>query len=400
MMAEASEVSGGSPFAEGPVAAPYRAAAHEPALADLAAALGHPRGYVLVTGEAGVGKSVLAARLAERLPPGATLAVVDDASVPFEAVVGRLREVFVGAGGPAGVRGLHRAVQERAEAGQASIAVLDAADRLDVEGLERLRALSFEMGTEHLLQLVLVGRPALADTLRRHELRQLRQRIGHRVVVPALPAEEVAGYVAARLAAAGAPADLFTPEAIARLAEQAGGIPRAINLLAERCWVIGRERGRARLDPDVVEEALQGPAADDETEGGQHWRLQFRSRLIELLSRPSAPRPGAPAEPPATAGDYDAALSPGLRRIIVIARDRARSLEAIRGLFASPGTEIVLDRRQAERRRRVAAEYEDRRRRERRANRTADADLRTVGYAQVWLRRDPAPPAEEPPPPA
>lgn len=101
--------------------------------------------------------------------------------------------------------------------------------------LEQIRLLSnLETTREKLLQIVLVGQPELHDLLARPDLKQLRQRIVVRYHLRALDQEDTAKYIAHRLRVAGSEDQFFTPEAIERIYALSEGVPRIINVLADR----------------------------------------------------------------------------------------------------------------------------------------------------------------------
>jgi general secretion pathway protein A len=147
---------------------------------------------------------------------------------------------------------------ERRRTGQNTVLILDEAQDLDPHTLEQIRLLSnFETTSEKILQIVLVGQPELRSRLDLPELRQLKQRIGLRSSIPPLTPDQVRGYIRTRLRIAGThDFGLFSPEAIARIADYSAGVPRpstrsvttALFAYAEQIRRIGRE---------TVEEAIQ-----------------------------------------------------------------------------------------------------------------------------------------------
>jgi general secretion pathway protein A len=91
-----------------------------------------------------------------------------------------------------------------------------------------------------LLNIVLAGQPELADRLNEPSLRQLKQRISLRCELAVLDLDETAAYVAGRVRiAGGAPADVFTEEAVSAIYEVSGGLPRTINVLCDNALISG-----------------------------------------------------------------------------------------------------------------------------------------------------------------
>jgi len=143
--------------------------------------------------------------------------------------------------------------------GRPAVLIVDEAQRLPAELLEEIRLLSnLETPREKLLEILLAGQPELADTLRRPELRQLKQRVGCLCTLRPLNPEDVAEYISHRLSQAGLSDEkLFTPEALELLHAHSGGIPRLINTLADTALRIGFALQARSINPVIVEEAAR-----------------------------------------------------------------------------------------------------------------------------------------------
>jgi general secretion pathway protein A len=148
---------------------------------------------------------------------------------------------------------------ERQRAGQNTILILDEAQDLDPQTLERIRLLSnFETKSEKILQILLVGQPELRAKLNLPELRQLKQRIGLRCQIPPLAPEQVRDYIRTRLQVAGArDLGLFSSDAVARIAEYSEGIPRLINTVCDHCLLFAYADQVRRIGRDRVNEAIE-----------------------------------------------------------------------------------------------------------------------------------------------
>lgn len=243
---------------------------HREALAQLVYSVQENRGFLVLTGEVGTGKTTLLQAFLQRLDGKAAVAYVFDSTLPFESLLECVLEAL-------GVKtssectpaqrllALRRFMLDRRRAGQTTVLILDEAQNFDAATLEKIRMLSnFETPTEKLLQILLVGQPELREKLERPELRQLRQRIELQCSLSPLSREQVRGYIQTRLRVAGA-ADggLFSDEAQSRIAAHSGGIPRRVNILCDHCLVIGYADQRRRIEADIVDqaiEALEGPA--------------------------------------------------------------------------------------------------------------------------------------------
>jgi len=219
-------------------------------LDDLVSAIALRKGFALVTGEVGVGKSTLARVLLEELRRGGACTSLVIHSVVRGA--GLLRAIVDDFGVPHGGGGtaellaaLNRWLLERHAQGVDCVVLIDDAQALDVSSLELVRQLSnLETARDKLLQVVLVGQPELLDTLSRPEIRQLRSRIALHVHLEPLTPAELDAYLHHRLASAGnAEAFRMTPQALSLLARATGGVPRLVNLAMDRCLyaLIGRD---------------------------------------------------------------------------------------------------------------------------------------------------------------
>lgn len=140
--------------------------------------------------------------------------------------------------------------------GRNAVLILDEAQRLSAELLEEVRLLlNLETPREKLLEIVLAGQPELGDTLRRHELRQLRQRVGCVCALKPLNPEEIAEYVNHRMTQAGRAEPLFSEDAIDSIFAYSGGIPRLINTLADTALRTGFALQAPSITRFIVNEA-------------------------------------------------------------------------------------------------------------------------------------------------
>src|SRR5262249_7554819 len=154
------------------------------ALAQLQYGVQERRGFIVLTGDVGTGKTTLIHALLQRLDGTTATAVVTNSRLPFDGMLEYMLEDFgIKAAESRAQRlmALNAFLLERRQAGQNTALILDEAHNLDASTLEDVRLLSnFETTTEKLLQIVLVGQPELKAKLDLPELRQLKQRIGLR----------------------------------------------------------------------------------------------------------------------------------------------------------------------------------------------------------------------------
>jgi len=239
----------------------YLTPGHREALAQLTHAIREGEGFVALTGDVGTGKTTLLRALLAQLDEKTAVAVVVNSTLPFDGILEYVLEDFgvpkAGETRDQCLVALNYFLIERHRAGQQSVIIIDEAQHLDAATLEQLRLLSnFQTPRETLLQILLAGQPELRARLDLPELRQLKQRIVRCAIRPLTP-DEVRAYVRFRLRVAGGrDLDLFTDQAIARIAQYATGIPRVVNTLADHCLLIGYADQRRRVTRDTVDEAI------------------------------------------------------------------------------------------------------------------------------------------------
>jgi general secretion pathway protein A len=214
------------------------------ALACLTYGIETRKGFILLTGEVGTGKTTLLNKLLDWLhQQRISTAFVFN---PRLSVTQFFDFMMADFGIPCDTRiksqmllTLNHWLLERYQAGERAVLIVDEAQNLSPEMLEEIRLLTnLETSTEKLLQIVLCGQPELQQKLVQPELRQLRQRITLRARTRPLTLEETRGYIAERLRTAGGNAEqIFSPEAVDALHRHACGIPRVTNLLAEHALI-------------------------------------------------------------------------------------------------------------------------------------------------------------------
>jgi len=202
------------------------------------------RGFILLTGEVGTGKTTLLNRLLSwlRRQKVATSFVFNprlDSAQFFDYMVADFGLNFETRQKSQMLLRMNKWLLERYLVGGTAVLIVDEAQNLSAEVLEEIRLLTnLETSTDKLLQIVLCGQPELETKLDRAELRQLRQRITLRCKTQPLTLEETHKYVSSRLRIAGANGrPIFSPEAIEVVHIYAQGIPRVVNLLCEHSLI-------------------------------------------------------------------------------------------------------------------------------------------------------------------
>jgi general secretion pathway protein A len=216
----------------------------EEALACLTYGIQSRKGFVLLTGEVGTGKTTLLNKLMEwlRVQQVATAFIFNSQmNVPQF-----LEYMMADFGIPCDSKSksqillkLYNWLLDRYRAGETAVLIVDEAQNLSDEVLEEIRLMTnLETFTEKLLQIVVVGQPELEQKLKQPNLRQLRQRLTLRAKTHPLTLEETRAYVAQRLRIAGSNGQqIFDPEALAVIHRYSAGIPRVVNLICEHCLV-------------------------------------------------------------------------------------------------------------------------------------------------------------------
>jgi general secretion pathway protein A len=237
---------------------------HRDALAHLLYGIGQggSGGFVQLTGEVGTGKTTLCRLLLEQLPENTRIALVLNPRLsPLELLETIGEELKLDLTGRRGslkglVDALNAYLLDAYAQGLRVVLIIDEAQNLSAEALEQVRLLTnLETPTQKLLQIILLGQPELREVLARPELRQLAQRITARYHLTPLSADETEAYVRHRLTVAGCARFPFTRLALRRLHHHSGGVPRIINVIADRALVGGYAKNLTQIGERQVDEA-------------------------------------------------------------------------------------------------------------------------------------------------
>jgi len=243
---------------------------HAAALATLVEAVMRRKGFVLMTGPIGTGKTTVVHTALQILTERATAdhplssAFILNPTLSREEFLEMILTEFeipcTATSKPARLSALHRMLLETQRKGGTSLLLVDEAHLLTMELLEEIRLLSnADTYQEKLLQIVLCGQPELLTLLKKPEMRALRQRVASSCSLRPLSVSEVRSYLAERLHSAGyrGTVVLFPTEVIEEIVRLTEGVPRLINLLCDNCLTIGCKRQRPAVDRTTVREAAE-----------------------------------------------------------------------------------------------------------------------------------------------
>lgn len=233
------------------------------ALAYLTYGIQERKGILVVSGEVGVGKTLLVRALLNQLDESVVTALVMNAMLTFNQL---LRMALIDFGlRPTGrdkvdmLMTLQRFLLDLGDEGRNAVVVIDEAQNLSPASLEEFRLLSnLETSTRKLIQIVLVGQPELKGTLNSHRLRQLRQRIPGICELSALASDGVGEYIRhrIRIASEGMAGTIFGPDSLTAIAEYSKGVPRIVNAVCDRALLISYVLDQRQVSIESVRKAI------------------------------------------------------------------------------------------------------------------------------------------------
>ena len=240
----------------------YLSPRHAEALAHLRFGLGEAGGFVLLTGEVGTGKTTVSRCLLQELDERAEVAFILNPTLSelelLAAICDELKIRYKKADASLKLLGdkIKNRLLKNHEAGKHTLLIIDEAQHLQPAVLEQLRLLTnLETNTRKLLQVILIGQPELQQLLKRNDLRQLAQRITARYHLLPLTLDEVKQYLKYRLQVAGCSRPVFSDGAVKRLFQLSGGIPRLLNLMADRALLGAYSQQQAMVSDKLVRQA-------------------------------------------------------------------------------------------------------------------------------------------------
>ena len=239
----------------------YTNPSYQEAYASLLYGIHERRGFIVLTGEIGTGKTTLLRRLMENMEPNVRFVFFYNTTLTFEELLDficdELGLPIKEAGRLQKIQMLNQFLMDQLTRGGTLVLLIDEAQNLGEEVLENLRLLSnLETASEKLLQIVMVGQPELETKLNQPELRQLKQRIAIQCRLERLDDEEVGPFITYRLNTVGYKRQqLFMLDAVQEIAYYSKGFPRLINILCDNALLIAYATSQKRITADIIREA-------------------------------------------------------------------------------------------------------------------------------------------------
>lgn len=219
----------------------YLSPTHLDALQHLRFGVEQKKGFIVLTGEVGCGKTTLCRRLLSELDPKRydTALILNPRLTEtqlLKAILTELGEKSISRNRADMTERLNTLLLERVQSGHDVVLIIDESQNLEFDTIEHLRMLSnLETDTQKLLQIILIGQPELKEMLKEERLRQLRQRVQVYFDLRPLNADETAAYIRHRISLAGSSGrPNFTPRACLSIYRASKGIPRNINKLCDK----------------------------------------------------------------------------------------------------------------------------------------------------------------------
>jgi len=274
----------------------YLGESHQEGLATLVYGVRSRKGFVMLTGEVGTGKTTLLHALLSQLDPSTAAAFVFNPRLgPLDFFRVLFDEYDIQT--PCTTKAeyliaFNKFLIERLERDHPTLLIVDEAQNLSPEMLEEIRLLSnLETPQSKLIQIMLVGQPELEEMLQKQELRQLRQRISLRFRLRPFDADEAEHYVQERLRLAGYTGkEIFKRGGLRRLYSLTNGIPRLLNVVCDGALLLCYSRGQMSVDTSEIDEVARDLgllAGNDENAlnaaGAAPRKGRWRSRLRSIF---------------------------------------------------------------------------------------------------------------------
>ncbi len=273
---------------------------HEEALASLIYAIAEGKGFVVLTGEVGAGKTLVTRLMLRHFGTGIEFACVNNSQVNANELLHSVCTEFnIDAPSNASTVELTRLLQDFLLSSFAMnkpvVLMLDEAQALTREAFEQIRMIgNLEADDAKLLQIVIVGQPELQEMFEANDMRQLRQRIFRSFHLGALTRSQTEGYIFHRLSVAGAsfPEKILSASAIDAIFEYSQGLPRLINTLCDNAMLSSYAADTSEIDGPFIKNVIAQMMTV--AQGGSKYASPKVKPPANWLSRSTASRPEIP----------------------------------------------------------------------------------------------------------
>ncbi len=277
---------------------------HQEALASLLYAVQQRKGFVLLTGEVGTGKTLLSRVLLQQLDESVRTAVITNSRLSEIELLGQICREFELPVPPTATKAqllerLEKFLLDRYAADEPVVLILDEAQNLPDELFEELRMMgNLEADDAKLLQVVILGQPELHHRFGQDAMRQMRQRLFRSFHLGPLTRRQTEEYIHHRLAVSGTDGQkLFSTEAIDLIHQHSGGLPRIINQLCDAALLTAYGKSSTPVTADTVELALDdhrhAPACRPSPDASTEEFTRSLDTLQQSVERASEARPPA-----------------------------------------------------------------------------------------------------------
>ena len=264
---------------------------HKEALAMMKYGIQDNRGFLLLSGDIGTGKTTLINGLLDSLDDQTLVAMISDPGLEkldfynFLTQAFNIRKTFKSKGDflVHFIHFLHRAYAE----GKKVLIIIDEAQRLSYEMLEEIRQLSnIEKKDTKLLNIFLVGQHELIDALNETRNRALLQRITMKYLIEPLNPADVGAYIAFRLKIAGTEKKIFSGEAVRQVISFSNGYPRLINIICDHALLTTYVKGKQKVDGAIVKECAKDLQIKVQKPRGSLTNIRLVDRIFDAIRHP------------------------------------------------------------------------------------------------------------------
>ena len=241
----------------------YMSREHENAYVHLEYAISESKGFAVITGEVGSGKTTLINYLLYKLKLDINIGLITNTNIPasqFLKAICREFEIDVDVREKVDIMEIFQDfLLERYAQNERVLLIIDEAQNISPEAMEEIRMLSnLEAEKSHLIQIILIGQPELKYKLQRNDLKQFAQRVSSHYHINGLTKVEVNNYIRYRLKVGEAKnPDIFKKDAIELIYEHSLGIPRIINVICDTALVYGYADGQKIIDKRIIDNVIK-----------------------------------------------------------------------------------------------------------------------------------------------